>query len=98
MSARLPSIFSRLWHQVREIPDVKVNLLRASELGSYARAVIPGWVLPLGRIGGWLVFPALTQSFKTEVLGFKAPPSGTKFAFEKEAVGENVEMTEGSVK
>ena len=49
-------------------------------------------------IGGWLVFPALTQSFKTEVLGFKAPPSGTKFAFEKEAVGENVEMTEGSVK
>ena len=69
-----------------------------SELGSYARAVIPGWVLPLGMIGGWLVFPALTQSFKTEVLGFKAPPSGTKFAFEKEAVGENVEMTEGSVK
>ena len=52
----------------------------------------------LGMIGGWLVFPALTQSFKTEVLGFKAPPSGTKFAFEKEAVGENVEMTEGSVK
>ena len=33
MSARLPSIFSRLWHQVREIPDVKVNLLRAGELG-----------------------------------------------------------------
>ena len=98
MSARLPSIFSRLWYQVREIPDVKVNLLRASELGAYARAVIPGWVLPLGMIGGWLVFPALTQSFKTEVLGFKAPPSGTKFAFEKEAVGENVEMTEGSVK
>ena len=60
--------------------------------------MIPGWVLPLGMIGGWLVFPALTQSFKTEVLGFKAPPSGTKFAFEKEAVGENVEMTEGSVK
>ena len=98
MSARLPSIFSRLWHQVREIPDVKVNLVRAGELGSYARQVIPGWILPLGMIGGWLVFPALTQSFKTEVLGFKAPPSGTKFAFEKEAVGENVEMTEGSVK
>ena len=70
----------------------------ADRQSSAARAVIPGWVLPLGMIGGWLVFPALTQSFKTEVLGFKAPPSGTKFAFEKEAVGENVEMTEGSVK
>ena len=72
----MPSIFSRLWYQVREIPDVKVNLVRAGELGSYARQVIPGWILPLGMIGGWLVFPALTQSFKTEVLGFKAPPSG----------------------
>ena len=53
----MPSIFSRLWYQVREIPDVKVNLVRAGELGSYARQVIPGWILPLGMIGGWLVFP-----------------------------------------
>jgi len=98
MSARLQSIFGRVWGQVREIPDVKVNLVRLNDLGQYLGTVLPGWALPLGMIGGWLVFPALTQSFKTEVLGFKAPPSGTKFAFEKEAVGENVEMTEGSVK
>ena len=48
MSARLQSIFGRVWGQVREIPDVKVNLVRLNDLGQYFGAVLPGWALPLG--------------------------------------------------
>jgi len=48
---------------------------------------------------GWMVWPALTTDFKVNTLGVeKAPPSGQKFEFEKEAVGENPEMSAGNVK
>ena len=44
-----------------------------------------------------MVWPALTTDFKVNTLGVeKAPPSGQKFEFEKEAVGEVPAMTEES--
>lgn len=60
---------------------------------------LAGWGVPLGMIAGWMVWPALTTDFKVNTLGVeKAPPSGQKFEFEKEAVGENPEMSAGNVK
>ena len=48
---------------------------------------------------GWMVYPALTTDFKVNTLGIeKAPPSGQTYEFEKEAVGENPELTAGNVK
>ena len=46
-----------------------------------------------------MVYPALTTDFKVNTLGIeKAPPSGQTYEFEKEAVGENPELTAGNVK
>jgi len=76
---------------------VKVNLVRLNSIGTFVVSLAP-WGVPLGLVAGWMVWPALTPSFKTETLGMKAAPSGTVFKFEKESVGENCELVQGSVK
>jgi hypothetical protein len=79
-------------------PDVKVNVVRVKGLTDVLKG-LAGWGVPLGMIAGWMVWPALTTDFKVNTLGVeKAPPSGQKFEFEKEAVGENPEMSAGNVK
>ena len=63
------------------------------------RAIRPGASKRRAFAAGWMVWPALTTDFKVNTLGVeKAPPSGQKFEFEKEAVGENPEMSAGNVK
>ena len=63
------------------------------------RAIRPGVSKRRAFATGWMVWPALTTDFKVNTLGVeKAPPSGQKFEFEKEAVGENPEMSAGNVK
>ena len=68
-------------------------------LAPRARAIRPGASKRRAFAAGWMVWPALTTDFKVNTLGVeKAPPSGQKFEFEKEAVGENPEMSAGNVK
>eukprot|EP00631_Chrysoreinhardia_giraudii_P007353 CAMPEP_0197428094 /NCGR_PEP_ID=MMETSP1170-20131217/40110_1 /TAXON_ID=54406 /ORGANISM="Sarcinochrysis sp, Strain CCMP770" /LENGTH=82 /DNA_ID=CAMNT_0042955815 /DNA_START=24 /DNA_END=272 /DNA_ORIENTATION=+ len=73
------------------IPDIAVNVVRGQDWGFFALKLAP-WALPGAMFAGWMVFPALTDSFKQSIGLEKAPPSGQTYEYEKGDVGEVPEL------
>lgn len=83
----MSGMFGRLVSSAMKVPDVKVSVTRLKDLSAFATSLLP-WGLPAALAAGWMLYPALTPSFKQSVGLESVPASGQKFEFEKADVGE----------